>query len=383
MGSRYLHLLGTVQVQSTGDEVPRFRSQRTIALLGYLVAEQRPVARDHLAALFWPDEPLSTGKGNLRRELHNLAQILPNCWQTDRGRAHFVPSADTHADLVDLDHFVEAGQWQAAADLIRGDFLEGVYLEPSTEFEMWLLGERQRRRQQAEDVLERVINAHERQCGYREALRYARCLLQLTPWREETHQQVMRLLALTGQRSEALKQFETCQRVLREELAIEASAETQALCRRIQLHANFALHNLPAETSPFIGRKAELGLLISWLSDTRVRLITIAGTGGQGKTRLALAAAERFLDSARVQPDTPFQDGIFFVDLAPLVDPSQIVTAIATALDLFMQTGDSRSPHQQLFDYLTQKRMLLILDNFENLLTGSVDHTERVEKRRT
>ncbi len=71
-----LQLLGTVHVESDEDNIPRFRSQRTMALLGYLAAEQRVISRDYLATLFWPDRNLATGKANLRRELHNLAQIL-------------------------------------------------------------------------------------------------------------------------------------------------------------------------------------------------------------------------------------------------------------------------------------------------------------------
>ena len=65
--------------RSTGT-VPRFRSRRTVALLGYLVAERRSVARDFLAALFWPDEAPSKGRGNLSRALHNLVEVLPSCW---------------------------------------------------------------------------------------------------------------------------------------------------------------------------------------------------------------------------------------------------------------------------------------------------------------
>ena len=59
--------------------VPRFRSRRTVALLGYLVAERRPLAREFLAALFWPDEATPTGWGNLRRALHNPVEVLPSC----------------------------------------------------------------------------------------------------------------------------------------------------------------------------------------------------------------------------------------------------------------------------------------------------------------
>ena len=92
MATRCLWLLGPARVEKiqkahreTPEDapgaVPRFRSRRTVGLLGYLAAERRPVARDHLAALFWPDEPASKGRVNVSRELHNLAQILPDCWE--------------------------------------------------------------------------------------------------------------------------------------------------------------------------------------------------------------------------------------------------------------------------------------------------------------
>ncbi len=97
-----LRLLGPVIVTWETAEPPRFRSQRTIALLGYLAAEQRSVARDALATLFWPDEPLTTGKANLRRELHNLGNILPDCWQTDRQTIAFVPDARTKSRYLRL-----------------------------------------------------------------------------------------------------------------------------------------------------------------------------------------------------------------------------------------------------------------------------------------
>ena len=78
-----LRLLGPLQIeQEKNVKAPRFRSQRTQALLGYLVARQRPVSRDSLAVLFWPDETIITARANLRRELHNLNRVLPNCWQT-------------------------------------------------------------------------------------------------------------------------------------------------------------------------------------------------------------------------------------------------------------------------------------------------------------
>ena len=112
-GTRRLRLLGTARVDQiqkahnkAGENdlpaVPRFRSRRTVGLLGYLSAKRRPVAREHLAALFWPDEAQSKARANLSRELHNLAQILPDCWELDRRVVAFVLSADTTVDLYTL-----------------------------------------------------------------------------------------------------------------------------------------------------------------------------------------------------------------------------------------------------------------------------------------
>lgn len=124
-----------------------------MALLGYLVAERRPIGREHLALLFWPDEAPSRGRGNLRRELHNLTQILPDCWELNRQSVAFIPSANTIVDLYKLLQLEEQERWGEAAKLLGGEFLEGLYLDHNPEFENWLLGERERWRGRAETVL--------------------------------------------------------------------------------------------------------------------------------------------------------------------------------------------------------------------------------------
>ena len=121
-------------------------------------------------------------------------------------------------------------------------------------------------------------------------------------------------------------------------------------------------HNLPAQTTPFIGRARELDDLEALLADPEMRLITILAPGGMGKTRLGLAVAEAHLDR--------FMDGVYMVPLAPLQSPDQIVSAIADATG-FPFISDQRSPKQQVLDFLRQKHMLLVLDNFEHLLEGA------------
>jgi predicted ATPase/DNA-binding NarL/FixJ family response regulator/transcriptional regulator with XRE-family HTH domain len=121
-------------------------------------------------------------------------------------------------------------------------------------------------------------------------------------------------------------------------------------------------HNLPAQTTAFIGREQELADIQRLLFDVpECRLLALVGPGGIGKTRLALAAAAQALDS--------FADGAFFVSLAPLNEVAYIVPAIAEALHVnFHGTTDAKD---QLLAYLSKRRLLLVLDNFEHLLEGA------------
>jgi predicted ATPase len=119
-------------------------------------------------------------------------------------------------------------------------------------------------------------------------------------------------------------------------------------------------HNLPTQTTPFVGREAELHEMSRLLADPSVRLLTVLGVGGMGKTRLALEAGREQIDH--------FERGVYFVPLAGLESFEAIVPAIAKSLDFSFYEGGE--PRQQLLDYLRGKHMLLILDNFEHLLDG-------------
>ena len=130
------------------------------------------------------------------------------------------------------------------------------------------------------------------------------------------------------------------------------------------------LDRLPAPATPFIGRQAELTALALLLGSPDVRLLTIAGPGGMGKTRLALAAAQ----AEQTRQPRAFGDGIVFVDLAPVSSRDFVLLAVAEAmgLDLAPRRSDTRSPIRKLLDFLRPRRMLLILDNLEHLLDDGV-----------
>lgn len=121
-------------------------------------------------------------------------------------------------------------------------------------------------------------------------------------------------------------------------------------------------HNLPYQTTPFVGREAELEVLLSLLSRPKTRLVTVLGPGGMGKTRLALETAK--------QQTSNFKDGVYFVPLQAVAESARIVNAIAEHTGYQFQ-NDGREMQQQVLDYLDNKEMLLLIDNWEHLLAGA------------
>lgn len=121
-------------------------------------------------------------------------------------------------------------------------------------------------------------------------------------------------------------------------------------------------HNLPTQTTPFVGREAELAVLTDRLSEDESRLVTVLGPGGMGKTRLAIQAAAE-------QAET-FPDGVFFVSLASLESEASAVYAIADAIGFTFYS--SEDPQTQLIRYLEGKAVLLVLDNCEHLPMGEL-----------
>jgi adenylate cyclase len=322
-----LRLLGPIYVgkvqkgrnRTTGEHVrdnpqkkpPRFRSRRTTALLGYLVVEQRPIARDRLTALFWPDWSNARGRANLRRDLYNLNQILPGCWELNRRTACFVPADNVIVDIYQLVQLVGLEQWEAAVDLLVGDFLEGLFLDKNPEIENWLLAERDRWRGMAHEVLGKVIEGYEQRGQYVDALHYSQRLLHLAPWDEDVHQQIMRLLTWTGQRGAALRQFETCKRLLKQELDLEPALETIALYQKIQdgnlelppqlplfLTESRARHAF--DRPSFVAREDEIAKLDAFINATLAgegQIVFVTGDPGRGKTALLEALTSQVIEN--------------------------------------------------------------------------------------
>jgi predicted ATPase len=119
-------------------------------------------------------------------------------------------------------------------------------------------------------------------------------------------------------------------------------------------------HNLPRPRTSLVGRDQELGALSMLLSDLTSAVVTLIGTGGSGKTRLALEAANSQL--------TRFPDGVWFIDLAPLQNPALVPSAVAVALGV--REGGGETLADSIAGHLANRTVLLVLDNCEHVIDG-------------
>jgi DNA-binding SARP family transcriptional activator/predicted ATPase len=375
-------ILGSAQQQFASDLI----SAKGQALLIYLAVTGRPHTRTALAGLLWGDLPEVSARANLRLTLSKLRKVLDV--DSLRVTRLEIGLENYWLDLAEFQHIAFA-DLQRLCELYRGDFLEGFDVPHAAEFELWLLGMRQQVRDLAVSALYRHVEAAIESRQIEDGLQAARKLLSIEPWHEEAHRQLMFLLAVGGQRSAALTQYETCRRLLAEELDVEPAPATvelyeqvkagqvadEASPRRAQAAEQKAAlfvqfppaprHNLPTQLTPLVGREAELAHIANLLCNPECRLLTLIGPGGIGKTRLALAVAE-----AQIQA---FRDGVRFVPLvgiatAPAAEVVELLlTNIANALDYTFAA--QQPPRELLLNYLARQELLLLLDNFEPLLT--------------
>ena len=307
-----IRLFGAIEIESNGEAVTDFRSQKSLALLAYLISENRAVTRDYLAGLAWPESSQKQALGLLRRSLHSLSSQLPGCLEIDRRTVRWRADAPANVDIYQFERLTSSREEDDLAEgvnLYRAPYLEGVYLDGCPEFERWLVSEQQRWHQRVVQMLMSLIAAHTRQAAYEQALPYARRLLVLEPWHEAAHRETMMLLARTGRIEAALAQFDTCLAVLETELGTAPTIETEQALTRILALQRTRLHPLPAPTTTFVGREVEVAEISALLRGRASRLLTLLGPGGMGKTRLAVRVARHLAeDNIRY-----FLHGIAFV----------------------------------------------------------------------
>lgn len=378
----HLALLGELRVALNDVPVSGFVSSKAQAMLCYLAVTGRPHTRTALAALFWADLPEDAAATNLRQVIANLRRLLEPYLLVTRQTVAFNTVApytlDTSAfeqDLWGLEALEKPSSTSAvvlpdalaalqqAVEHYNGDFLKGFSVRDAPMFDEWALVQQERYRELALHALHILVVRLMARGEYASALAYTSRELALDVWCEEAHRQMMLLLARTGRHTAALAQYERCRRVLWDELGVEPMPETTALYERIRTAQSLRRPILPPQPTPFVGREQERTELASRLADPAYRLLTIVGPGGVGKTRLALQVA--------AEQGMRFLHGSVFVPLAAVSNARLLVSTIATALDLGLRGGDE--PSVQLLNYLREKELLLVIDNFEHMIDAGTE----------
>ena len=369
-------LLGPFQATLDGQPIASFESDKVRALLAYLAVEAgRAHPREKLAGLLWPERPEPAARSNLAHALAVLRQAIgdrdatPPALHVERERIQFDRQSDAWVDVHAFNHLLVEGQIQSqallrleeAAALVRGPFLDGLSLGDAPAYEEWILLQREYLASLHLAALRRLVAAYQAQGAHETALRYAWKQVEVEPFEESARQQLMTLLALTGQRSAALAQYEALRTMLRDEMGVDPSEETTVLYARYKSAGSPRRNNLPVQMIPLVGREAELAEVMRLMLGG-TRLVTLFGPGGIGKTRLALEAAA----GAAADQTGAFPDGVYLVQLAGLGSEEGLAPAIAQAIGLSFSGG--RGPRQQLVEYLRRKAMLLVLDNCEQVL---------------
>lgn len=244
-----IRLLGGFHVDLDGIPITSFKSDKVRALLAFLVVEAKhPHQRNSLAWLLWPDSPNRAARTNLRSILANLRKVIndhhasPPHLLINRETIQFNKSSNHWLDVSTLvasciETGIESPQLkhcERAIKLFKGPFLSGFSISDSAPFEEWALIKREQINRSVMSILCNLTGYYEQLAEYNKAQTHAWKLVELEPWNEEAHQQLLRVLALGGQRSAALSQYETCRRILAEKFNIEPSQETTALYEAIR-----------------------------------------------------------------------------------------------------------------------------------------------------
>ncbi|HEV2108886.1 MAG TPA: tetratricopeptide repeat protein [Thermomicrobiales bacterium] len=366
------------------DAWPR-RNARSLLLLLLMTPGHR-LPRDRVIDLLWPEVAPERAINALYVALHGLRRVLEPDLGAGRTSAYIESSAESIGFragamvLVDVEAFdaglalaESAPRDQRRMRLRQALALYGGELLPTDPYEDWPVARREALHRAWEgavlDLAALDLAAGESQA----AVAPLEKLIATDSTHEEAHRALMRAYAAAGQRDRALRQYARCQSALEEELGTGPDEETEALYAAIRAAApespathgvvSARFNNLPAPPTPTVGREREREIIQGLLWRQDVRLVTLTGPGGIGKTRLALDVAISLVED--------FAHGVVFVPLATVRDPALVLPAIARTLDVGEEPNQPLAATLQA--HLRERELLLVLDNVEQVLEAAVE----------
>lgn len=354
-----LTFLGGMAIDIENIPVVDFKLRKGQALLCYLAVTGRSHSRSALAGLLWRDMLEEKARMNLRKTLAKMRLVFgpylhitnddiglnldSSCWLDVTEFEQVISEVNLKPPLSPKNY----EQLLQAMELYRGDFMEGFYLRNAPAFEEWILGQRARLRESALQVLNVLAEYAAQHSDYPAGITYARRLLKIEPWREEAHRQLMTLLARDGQRSAAIAQYKLCCQLLLEELGVEPSAETAALCKEIQANTFRATQII--DPQPII-------------SETKPPLEKLSGKKGTflSLNQLPLSPLQTYHKQTIASlSDTYYQIDRRFVKLTLLVDQGLDVQGMRFIVDSNQRQYDNL---QELLEDIEEQAIVILGD---------------------
>ncbi|MDR6559794.1 putative ATPase/DNA-binding SARP family transcriptional activator [Arthrobacter pascens] len=376
-----------MEVVVDGAPIAVGAAQQRIVLECLALRANSVVTSDFLVEALWADHAPAKPGPQLQVYVANLRRMLDPARSkgvasqrlASRSGGYVLTVTEDELDLLRFRSLVEAGELAVqAADLATGadclreamELFRGPVFPDLADIELFR-PELDKLEESRLDVYQDLIEVELTLGRHGILVGELQSLVARQPFRERLWAALVLALYRSDRQADALAACRDARRVFIDELGIDPGPRLRQLERSVlQQDASLAapaldghrrirqrLDNLPAELTPLIGRDAERDALCSLYLTEGCRLVTITGPGGTGKTRLALAAASTL--GARMS------DGVCWVNLAPLSEIQQVPGAIAAALGLEDWAG--ADPLKTVTGFLRSRRLLLVLDNFEQL----------------
>src|SRR6266487_3902743 len=349
-----VRLLGKFDVRRDGKTIA-ITSRPAQSLFAYLILNAGTShRREKLAGLLWPDSLEETARDNLRHALWRMRKALQAASSTrflhaDDVAISFKESSDYWLDAAELERLSEDASSDgliAALSDYQGELLPGFYDE-------WVILEREHLNSIFEHHMARLMSLLQDEKRWLDILDWGERWIKLGQKPESAFRALMSAHAAKGDMSKVAATYERCVKSLKE-FGIEPSEQTRALYERLKVGKENLITgptvpvkekrkespktNLPVPLTSFIGREKEVEEIVKLLG--KHRLVTLMGSGGVGKTRLAIGSGNRLMSK--------FKNGVWWVDLTGLNDPSlvpQVVAKVVNAHEI---------PNQPLIDSLIE-----------------------------
>jgi predicted ATPase/DNA-binding SARP family transcriptional activator len=348
-----VRLIGKFEIKSDGKPVI-LSSRVAQSLFAYLILTVGTLhRREKLAGMFWPDATEEKARAYLRHELWRIRKALSSKSKVDYLIADdisisFNSSSEYWLDVTVLkkrSESVSISDLIDALSVYKGQLLPDYYDE-------WVFQEREHLQALYEQKMGRLLELLESEKCWPDILEWSEQWISHGQGPEAAYRYLMIAYDALGDRAKVALTYERCVQALRQ-LDLEPSEQTRALSIK-----QTSKLNIPVPLTSFIGREDELKEVADLLSKSR--LVTLTGSGGVGKTRLAIQVVADVLGS--------FPDGVWFLDLAPLSEPALVPNRLAEVLDLSLMGGSDPSITDLILGYLRSRRALVIFDNCEHVI---------------